>query len=144
MDLWNSAMGDSLQFQQRNSPALSIQDSPIHSECTLVHKQPQGPWRSTNEHSARWKKKVEYQIYLSIYLSIYGSTAPFLNFGRFSISWSFTQSIGLLELGISPSKGRYLHTGQHKHRINIHRHPCLEWDSNPRQQCLSGRRQFMH
>jgi hypothetical protein len=36
----NSAMGDSLQFQHRNPPALSIQDSPIHSERTLVHKQP--------------------------------------------------------------------------------------------------------
>jgi hypothetical protein len=45
--------------------------------------------------------------------------------------------------GISPSQGRYLHTEQHKHRINAHRHPCLEWDSNPRSQCSSGRREFM-
>jgi hypothetical protein len=28
----------------------------------LVHKQAQDPWRSTNEHSAQWKKKVEYQL----------------------------------------------------------------------------------
>jgi hypothetical protein len=35
---------------------------------------------------------------------------------------------------ISPSQGRYLHTGQHKHRINAHGHPCFEWDSNPRSQ----------
>jgi hypothetical protein len=28
-------------------------------------------------------------------------------------------------------------------RINAHRHPFLEWDSNPRPQCLSGRRQLM-
>jgi hypothetical protein len=41
MEPWNSAMGDSLQFQYQNPPALSIQDSPIHSERTLVHKQPQ-------------------------------------------------------------------------------------------------------
>jgi hypothetical protein len=41
--LRNSAMGDSLQFQHRNPPALSIQDSPIHSERTLVHKQSQNP-----------------------------------------------------------------------------------------------------
>jgi hypothetical protein len=27
-------------------------------------------------------------------------------------------------------------------KINAHRHPCLEWDSNPRLQCLSGQRQF--
>jgi hypothetical protein len=53
MDLWNSAMGDSLQFKHRSPPALSIKDSPIHSERTLVHKQPQDPRRSTNEYSAR-------------------------------------------------------------------------------------------
>jgi hypothetical protein len=35
--------GDSLQFQHRNPPGLSIQDSQIHSERTLVHKQPQDP-----------------------------------------------------------------------------------------------------
>jgi hypothetical protein len=27
--------------------------------------------------------------------------------------------------GISTSQGRYLHTEQHKDRINAHRHPCL-------------------
>jgi hypothetical protein len=42
-DLRNSAMGGSLEFQHRNPPALSIQDSPIHSERTLVHKQLQDP-----------------------------------------------------------------------------------------------------
>jgi hypothetical protein len=52
-DIRNSAMGDSLQFHQRNPPALSVQDSPIHSERTLVHKQPQDPRRSTNEYSAQ-------------------------------------------------------------------------------------------
>jgi hypothetical protein len=29
----------------------------------------------------------------------------------------FTQTVGLLERVISPSQGRYLHTGQHKHRL---------------------------
>jgi hypothetical protein len=32
----------------------------------------------------------------------------------------FSQSVGLLERGISPSQGRYLDTGQHKHRTNAH------------------------
>jgi hypothetical protein len=32
----------------------------------------------------------------------------------------------------SLSRGSYMHTEQHKHRIKVHRHPCLEWDSNPR------------
>jgi hypothetical protein len=61
----------------------------------------------------------------------------------FSVSWSFTQSVGHLGVGISPSQGRYLHTEQYKHRINAYRHPCLEWDSNPRSQCLSRWRRFM-
>jgi hypothetical protein len=56
-----------------------------------------------------------------------------------SVSWSFTKSVGLLGRGISPSQGRYLHTGQHKHTINAHRRPSLEGDSNPRTQCVSGR-----
>jgi hypothetical protein len=32
----------------------------------------------------------------------------------------FTQTVGLLWQVISPSQGRYLHKGQHKHRINAH------------------------
>jgi hypothetical protein len=43
LDLWISAMRESLQFRHRNPQALSIQDSPIHSERTLLHKQPQHP-----------------------------------------------------------------------------------------------------
>jgi hypothetical protein len=61
----------------------------------------------------------------------------------FSVSSSYTQSIGLLGQGISPSQGRYLHIEQHKHRINAYTHPYLEWDSNPRSQCSCERRHFM-
>jgi hypothetical protein len=43
----------------------------------------------------------------SIYLRVY---SPLLDFGGFSIPWSFTQSIGILGRGISPSQCRYLHT----------------------------------
>jgi hypothetical protein len=54
----NSAMRDSLQFQHRNPPALSIQDSPIHSERTSVHKHPQDPWRSTVlSETKKWNTK---------------------------------------------------------------------------------------
>jgi hypothetical protein len=35
--------------------------------------------------------------------------------------------------------GSALLQGRYLHRINIDRHPCLEWDSKPRSQCLSGR-----
>jgi hypothetical protein len=76
--------------------------------------------------------------------SLYGSTALCWDWTAFSVSWSFTQSVRLLERGISPSQGRYLHTWQHKHRINTHKHSCLKWDSNPRSKCLSERRQCGH
>jgi hypothetical protein len=52
----------------------------------------------------------------------------------------YIQSVRLLGRGIRPSRGSHLHTGQHKHRINSHRHPFLEWYSNPRSQRLSQRR----
>jgi hypothetical protein len=49
--------------------------------------------------------------------SIYGSTA-LVDLGRFFSFLIYTQSVGLLRRGISSSQGRYLHTEQHKHRIN--------------------------
>jgi hypothetical protein len=61
-------------------------------------------------------------------LSIYGSTA-LVNLGRFFSFSIHTQSVDILERGMSPSQGRYLHTEQHKQRMNSHRHPCLEWNS---------------
>jgi hypothetical protein len=79
----------------------------------------------------------------SIYLSIYGSAAILLDLDRFFSFYSYTQMVGLLGRGISPLQGRYLHTEQHKHRVNAHRYPCLECDSNPRPQLSRDRRQFM-
>jgi hypothetical protein len=83
-----------------------------------------------------------FKIHFLLYLSINGSIA-LVDLGRFFSNLIHTQSVGLLGWEISPSQGRYLHREQHKHRLNAHRHPCLEWDSNPRSQRLSERRQFM-
>jgi hypothetical protein len=54
--------------------------------------------------------------YLFIYLlSIYGSTVLLLYLCRsFSFLILYTESVGLLGLGISPSQGLYLHIEQHK------------------------------
>jgi hypothetical protein len=38
----------------------------------------------------------------------------------FSFIFFFTQTVGLLGRVISPSQGHYLHTGQHKHRIDVY------------------------
>jgi hypothetical protein len=57
-------------------------------------------------------------------------TALCLSLVTFPVSWSYAQSALLHGRMISPSQGRYLHTGQHQQ--NEHTHPFLEWDSNPR------------
>jgi hypothetical protein len=67
---------------------------------------------------------VRPSIHPSLSIYIYGSTA-LVEFGSFFSFLIYSQSVGLLAQAISPSQGRYLHTGQHKHRINAHRHPCL-------------------
>jgi hypothetical protein len=74
---------------------------------------------------------VNNNCFCSWYFFFYGSTA-LVGLGHFFSILISTQLVGLLGWVISPSQGRYLHTGQHKHSINANRHPCLEWDSNPR------------
>jgi hypothetical protein len=56
-----------------------------------------------------------------------------LDLDRFTSSLSYTQLVRLLSQAISLSHVLYLHTGQHK-KMKARRHPCLEWDSNPRTQ----------
>jgi hypothetical protein len=72
-------------------------------------------------------------------ISIYSSTA-LVDLQLLNLS---TESIGLPGQGMSPSQGRYLHTGQHKNRINAHKYSCLEWDSKTRALCSTGRRRFI-
>jgi hypothetical protein len=43
-----------------------------------------------------------------------------VDLGRFFSLLIYTQSVGPLGRGISPSQGCYLHTEEHKHRINAH------------------------
>jgi hypothetical protein len=90
--------------------------------------------------------------YIYIYIYIYIHTCLFIsNFHLFIHQWLyspllgsglffssvsfFTQTVGLLGWVIRQSQGRYLHTGQHKQNKRTHRHPSLEWNSNPRSQC---------
>jgi hypothetical protein len=55
-------------------------------------------------------------LYLSMALQ-----PPLSDLGRFfSVSWSFYTVCRTHGRGISPSQGRYLHIGQHKHRTNAH------------------------
>jgi hypothetical protein len=54
------------------------------------------------------------------YYYYYSSTALCWALAAFSVSWSYTQPVGRLGWGISPSQGLYLHSEQHKYRINAH------------------------
>jgi hypothetical protein len=54
------------------------------------------------------------------YYYYYDYTALCWALDPFSVSWSYTQPVGLLGWGISSSQGLYLHTEQPKYRINSH------------------------
>jgi hypothetical protein len=86
-------------------------------------------------------------VHLNLYhnidlLPVNGSTALCWTFAASSVSWSLTESVGLLARGSARHKAA-TYTWQPKHKINTHRHPCLQWDSSPTSQCSRGRRQFM-
>jgi hypothetical protein len=64
--------------------------------------------------------------------------------------WPLFQFLNLYTVGRTPwmrdhpvARPLPAYTVQYKHRINAGRHPCLEWDTNPRSQRSSGRRRFM-
>jgi hypothetical protein len=57
---------------------------------------------------------IDLSANLYIYLPTYGSTALYLALAAFSVSQPFTQSVGLLGRGISPSQGCYLTQTQNK------------------------------
>jgi hypothetical protein len=63
-------------------------------------------------------------IYLSIYLSIY---SPLFDHGRF-FSFLIFYTVGMTPWTGDQPIARPLpaHTGQHKHRIYSHRHPCIK------------------
>jgi hypothetical protein len=54
---------------------------------------------------------------VSTYLWLY---SPLLDLGHLSVSWSFTQWVGFLGRGISPSQGRYLYTHDNTNTEQTH------------------------
>jgi hypothetical protein len=122
-------------FQNRHLRGVSLdQFSKIVSEISnlKLHGEIQVDSLRSNDGSI-------YDCSNSILLWLYN---PLLGLGRVFSFLKYTRPVGLLGPGISPSQGSYLHTEQRTHRINVHRHPYLELDLNPRPQCLSGRRHF--
>jgi hypothetical protein len=58
---------------------------------------------------------VSRRIFLSMALLAHSGPSPHIQLRN-----HFSQTVGLLGRVISPPEGRYLHTGQHKHRKNAH------------------------
>jgi hypothetical protein len=56
---------------------------------------------------------------------------PIIDLGHSSVFFILYTAGSLLGWEISPTQGLYLHTEQHKHGINAHKHQCFVRDSNP-------------
>jgi hypothetical protein len=99
-------------------------------KCSVVEK--------FGKHCRRHVHRVMNMILAS---HVYVCTRPSWTLAPFSVSYSYTQSVGFFLWGISPSQGA--NYTQNKPGINAHRHTCLEGDSNPRSQgpsaCLRPR-----
>jgi hypothetical protein len=79
---------------------------------------------------------------MATYTSTLWALQSMMNLGLcFTVSQSYTQSLGLPGWGIRPLLGRYLH--RTTQALNKCQYACLEWDSNLRPHRLSGRKQFM-
>jgi hypothetical protein len=155
-------VGSRIFFSTSSRPALGPTQPPIqwvpktlspgvkrtgceadHSPPTSAERKNTWTYTSTPPYAFMVYCLISYaqgQLYLYLSMALQPFVGPWPLFQFLNL---FTQSVGLLGRGISWSQDRYLHTEQHKHRIRTHRHPCLEWNSNPRPQCSSGRRQFM-
>jgi hypothetical protein len=125
----------------------ALEPTPLSEICLLRIQAYSWPCSKLGDTCFWFMRRVNYEdnyedLMLFI-LSVYGSTVILLGLVRFS-SYLILYTTGRTPCTvISPSQGRYLHTEQHKQRINAYRHPCLKLDSNPRSQNLSKRREFM-
>jgi hypothetical protein len=125
--------------QTQNKHKQTAQSLRWHWKIELSSKNSNFHFQSLSHWAVRRDIANEWIFYYN-----YGYAAVCWALAAFPVSWSYTQSVGLLGQVISPLQGRYLHTEQHTHRKNAHnRHSCLEWDSNSRSQRSSNRRHFM-
>jgi hypothetical protein len=82
---------------------------PYTRTCKDVLRLP--PWSISVSHT----KDLSSFIHSSMALQPFVGPWPLIHFRIF-----FTRMVGLLGRVIGPSQGRYLHRGQHKHRLNAH------------------------
>jgi hypothetical protein len=114
-----------------------VSDIPSRTSTTTIFQK-----RTKRMGSSRWHfllRNMYNFFWLAPLVPLYGCR------GFSFIILIISQTVGLLGRVIGLSQGRYLNTGQHKHR-KTHTHtkqPCPEWDSNLRSRPPSERRQCM-
>jgi hypothetical protein len=123
-----SADSDILIFSITSRPALRPTQPPAQWTSTTLSPKIKQPRREADNLSSLTSEVKNAFSCNSIHPFMNGSTALCWALAAFSVSYSYTQSVGLLGRGISPSQDRE----QQKHRTNAHRNPCPEWDSNAR------------
>jgi hypothetical protein len=109
------------------APSVKSRDRPFNYATTIsLYVIPNSSFTITHtfvsiksDREATWKD-ISLNIVTGYYYCYYGSTALCWALAAFSVSWSYTQSVGLLGRGISPLQSLYLRTEQYKHTINAH------------------------
>jgi hypothetical protein len=109
----------------------------LHTHLSFIqgwYNIPNSGRRAKWTHSRPTRRKKRYSC-----ICIIVTLQTFVGLGHF-FSFFILYTVGRTPLTGDQPVARPLPT----HRtINEHKHPCLEWDSNPRSQCSRGRRQFM-
>jgi hypothetical protein len=120
-----------LSFDAISSGYLQLGEIP----SSTIHCE--GIWTLVQAYRSRLLCVIE-EIFFAVVLTAFAGPWPLLHFRNHF----FTQTVGLLGRGSASSKVT-TYTQDNTNTKRIHRHPCLEWDSNPPSQRSSERRKSM-
>jgi hypothetical protein len=111
-------------YLEYSSPFIVPKSSLPWSQESVTSSYPESVKTNALSHTLSFKIYIRTNIHTYVHtisiIIIICSTALCWALVAFSLSWFCTESVGLLGHGISPLQGLYLHTEQHKHRINAH------------------------
>jgi hypothetical protein len=93
------------------------------------------PMKNVTECCTKVKTRETWRLSVYIHSALYWALASSSDF--------FAQRVGLLGRSQPVARPLPTHKTTQTQNKRTPRHPCLEWDSNPRSQCLSERRLFM-